>query len=50
MLEHLAQFSEDLKNDEKILQSALKRIDEVFTEPRRGQGDFGDVGHAKGFS
>ena len=49
MLAHLAQFSEDLKNDEKILQAALKHIDEVSHEPHRGQGDFGDAGHAKGF-
>jgi phospholipid/cholesterol/gamma-HCH transport system substrate-binding protein len=41
MLAHLAQFSEDLKNDEKILMSALKRIDEVFTSLAEGKGTLG---------
>ena len=41
MLEHLAKFSEDLKNDEKILQSALKRIDEVFLNITEGKGTLG---------
>ena len=41
MLAHLAQFSEDLKNDEKILLSALKRIDEVFTNLAEGKGTLG---------
>ena len=49
MLAHLAQFSEDLKNDEKILQSALNAYRRGVSEPRRGQGDFGDAGHAEGF-
>ena len=49
MLGHLAQFSEDLKNDEKILQAALNAYRRGVSGPRRGQGDFGDAGHAKGF-
>jgi phospholipid/cholesterol/gamma-HCH transport system substrate-binding protein len=41
MLEHLAKFSEDLKNDEKILQAALKHIDEVFLNLADGKGTLG---------
>jgi phospholipid/cholesterol/gamma-HCH transport system substrate-binding protein len=41
MLAHLAQFSEDLKNDEKILQAALKHIDEVFLDLAEGKGTLG---------
>jgi phospholipid/cholesterol/gamma-HCH transport system substrate-binding protein len=41
MLGHLAQFSEDLKNDEKILQAALKQIDEVFRNLSEGKGTLG---------
>jgi phospholipid/cholesterol/gamma-HCH transport system substrate-binding protein len=41
MLGHLAQFSEDLKNDEKILQAALKHIDEVFLDLTAGKGTLG---------
>ena len=41
MLSHLAQFSEDLKNDEKVLKAALKRIDEVFTSLAEGKGTLG---------
>jgi phospholipid/cholesterol/gamma-HCH transport system substrate-binding protein len=41
MLSHLARFSEDLKNDEKILQSALKRIDETFMHLTEGKGTLG---------
>jgi phospholipid/cholesterol/gamma-HCH transport system substrate-binding protein len=41
MLGHLAQFSEDLKNDEKILQAALKHIDEVFLDLTEGKGTLG---------
>ena len=41
MLSHLAQFSEDLKNDEKILQAALNHIDEVFLNLAEGKGTLG---------
>jgi phospholipid/cholesterol/gamma-HCH transport system substrate-binding protein len=41
MLGHLAQFSEDLKNDEKILQAALKQIDAVFRNLSEGKGTLG---------
>ena len=41
MLGHLAQFSEDLKNDEKVLQAALKHIDEVFMNLTEGKGTLG---------
>ena len=41
MLEHLAKFSEDLKNDEKILQSALNNIDKVFLNLSEGKGTLG---------
>jgi phospholipid/cholesterol/gamma-HCH transport system substrate-binding protein len=41
MLAHLAQFSEDLKNDEKILQAALKHIDQVFLDLSEGRGTLG---------
>jgi phospholipid/cholesterol/gamma-HCH transport system substrate-binding protein len=41
MLAHLAQFSEDLKNDEKILQAALKHIDVVFLDLAEGKGTLG---------
>ena len=41
MLAHLAQFSEDLKNDEKILQAALTHIDEVFLNLAEGKGTLG---------
>jgi phospholipid/cholesterol/gamma-HCH transport system substrate-binding protein len=41
MLSHLAKFSEDLKNDEKILQAALKHIDEVFLSLNEGKGTLG---------
>lgn len=41
MLEHLAKFSEDLRNDEKILQSALKNIDTVFQTLADGKGTLG---------
>ncbi len=41
MLEHLAKFSEDLKNDEKILQSALNNIDKVFSNLAEGKGTLG---------
>jgi phospholipid/cholesterol/gamma-HCH transport system substrate-binding protein len=41
MLGHLAQFSEDLRNDEKILQAALKHIDQVFLDLAEGKGTLG---------
>ena len=41
MLEHLAKFSEDLKNDEKILQSALNHIDKVLLNLSEGKGTLG---------
>jgi phospholipid/cholesterol/gamma-HCH transport system substrate-binding protein len=41
MLNHLAKFSEDLKNDEKILQSALNNIDKVFLNLAEGKGTLG---------
>ena len=41
MLAHLAQFSEDLKNDEKILQAALTHVDEVFLNLAEGKGTLG---------
>jgi phospholipid/cholesterol/gamma-HCH transport system substrate-binding protein len=41
MLSHLAKFSEDLKNDEKILQAALKHIDETFLNLAEGKGTLG---------
>jgi phospholipid/cholesterol/gamma-HCH transport system substrate-binding protein len=41
MLAHLAQFSEDLKNDEKILQTALTHIDQVFLNLAEGKGTLG---------
>ena len=41
MLEHLAKFSEDLKNDEKILQSALNRLTRCFRTSTRARGLWG---------
>ena len=41
MLGHLAQFSEDLRNDEKVLLAALKHIDEVFLHLSEGKGTLG---------
>ena len=41
MLAHLAQFSEDLKNDEKILHAALTHIDAVFLDLAEGKGTLG---------
>jgi phospholipid/cholesterol/gamma-HCH transport system substrate-binding protein len=41
MLVHLAQFSEQLRNDEKILQAALHHIDEVFSNLTEGKGTLG---------
>ena len=41
MLGHLSQFSEDLRNDEKVLLAALKHIDEVFLNLTEGKGTLG---------
>ncbi len=41
MLGHLAQFSEDLRNDEKVLLAALTHIDEVFLHLSEGKGTLG---------
>ena len=41
MLVNLAQFSEDLKNDEKVLLAALNHIDEVFLNLTEGKGTLG---------
>ena len=41
MLGHLAQFSEDLKNDEKILQAALNISTRYFWTSRRARGLWG---------
>lgn len=41
MLSHLAAFSEDLKNDEKIFQSALNHLDEVLKNITEGKGSLG---------
>ena len=49
MLVHLAQFSEDLKNDEKILQSALKRVDQAFLSITEAKGSLGMLVMQKDF-
>jgi phospholipid/cholesterol/gamma-HCH transport system substrate-binding protein len=41
MLINLAQFSEDLKNDEKILLAALTHLDEVLKDITEGKGTLG---------
>ena len=41
MLGHLATFSEDLKNDEKILQAALTHLDQVLKDITEGKGTLG---------
>jgi len=41
MLGHLAQFSEDLKNDEKVLLAALNHVNEVFLNLTEGKGTLG---------
>jgi phospholipid/cholesterol/gamma-HCH transport system substrate-binding protein len=41
MLGHLAQFSEDLKNDEKVLLTALTHLDEVLKAITDGKGTMG---------
>lgn len=41
MLVHLAQFSEQLRNDEKVLQAALNHLDEVLKNLTEGKGTLG---------
>ena len=41
MLGHLSQFSEDLKNDEKVLMAALTHLDEVLKAITDGKGTMG---------
>jgi phospholipid/cholesterol/gamma-HCH transport system substrate-binding protein len=41
MLLNLSKFSEDLKNDEKVLQAALNHIDKVFLNLAEGKGTLG---------
>jgi len=41
MLINLAQFSEDLKNDEKVLLAALNHLDEVLKNLTEGKGTLG---------
>jgi phospholipid/cholesterol/gamma-HCH transport system substrate-binding protein len=41
MLANLAKFSQDLKEDEKILQAALKQIDKTFQSLTEGKGTLG---------
>jgi phospholipid/cholesterol/gamma-HCH transport system substrate-binding protein len=41
MLGHLAQFSEDLRNDEKVLLAALTHLDEVLKNLTEGKGTLG---------
>ena len=41
MLGHLAQFSEDLRNDEKVLLAALTHLDEVLKDITEGKGTLG---------
>jgi len=41
MLGNLAKFSEDLKNDEKILQAALNHLDEILKNISEGKGSLG---------
>jgi phospholipid/cholesterol/gamma-HCH transport system substrate-binding protein len=41
MLGNLSQFSEHLKNDEKVLLAALQHIDEVFTNLTEAKGTLG---------
>jgi phospholipid/cholesterol/gamma-HCH transport system substrate-binding protein len=41
MLVNLAQFSEQLRNDEKVLQSALNHLDQVLKDLTEGKGTLG---------
>ena len=49
MLGHLAQFSEDLKNDEKVLLAALNHLDEVLKNITEGKGTLGMLVMQKDF-
>lgn len=49
MLEHLAKFSEDLKNDEKVLLAALNHLDEVLKNITEGKGSLGMLVMQKDF-
>ena len=49
MLGHLAQFSEDLRNDEKVLLSALTHLDEVLKDITEGKGSLGMLVNQKDF-
>ncbi len=49
MLVNLAKFSEDLKNDEKVLLAALNHIDEVFLNLTEGKGTLGMLVMQKDF-
>ena len=49
MLGHLAQFSEDLKNDEKVLLAALNHLDEVLKNITEGKGSLGMLVMQKDF-
>jgi phospholipid/cholesterol/gamma-HCH transport system substrate-binding protein len=49
MLINLAQFSEQLKNDEKVLQAALNHANEVFLNLTEGKGTLGMLVMQKDF-
>jgi phospholipid/cholesterol/gamma-HCH transport system substrate-binding protein len=49
MLAHLAQFSEDLRNDEKVLLAALTHLDEVLKNITEGKGSLGMLVMQKDF-
>jgi phospholipid/cholesterol/gamma-HCH transport system substrate-binding protein len=49
MLANLAKFSEDLKNDEKVLLAALNHIDEAFRNLTEGKGTLGMLVMQKDF-
>ena len=49
MLAHLAQFSEDLKNDEKVLLAVLNHANEVFLNLSEGKGSLGMLVNQKDF-
>jgi phospholipid/cholesterol/gamma-HCH transport system substrate-binding protein len=49
MLVNLAKFSEDLKNDEKVLMAALNHLDEVLKNISEGKGSLGMLVMQKDF-
>jgi phospholipid/cholesterol/gamma-HCH transport system substrate-binding protein len=49
MLSHLAQFSEDLKNDEKVFLAALTHLDEVLKNITEAKGSLGMLVMQKDF-